>query len=69
MKFRFTLLYHTPPLRVYIPPCPHTLYQTITGEGLAMRRNANREARSGRLLSALAAALLLAVLAGVIHGL
>lgn len=34
-----------------------------------MRRNANREERSGRLLSALAAALLLAVLAGVIHGL
>ena len=29
-----------------------------------MRRNANREERSGRLLSALAAALLLAVLAG-----
>ncbi len=37
---------------VYFPPRPHTLYQTKTGEGLAMRRDAKREEQTGRLLSA-----------------
>ena len=66
-KHRFTLLYHTPPLRVYFPPCPHTLYQTTTGEGLAMRRDADREERNARLLAGVVLAAMLVMLSGIIH--
>jgi peptidoglycan/xylan/chitin deacetylase (PgdA/CDA1 family) len=64
---RFTLLYHTPPLRVYFPPRPHTLYQTKTGEGLAMRRDADREERNARLLAGVVLAAMLVMLSGIIH--
>ena len=67
LKCRFTLLYHTPPLRVYFPPCPHTLYQTITEEGLAMRRDADREERNARLLAGVVLAAMLVMLSGIIH--
>ena len=66
-KHRFTLLYHTPPLRVYFPPCPHTLYQTKTEEGLAMRRDADREERNARLLAGVVLAAMLVLLSGIIH--
>lgn len=66
-KHRFTLLYHTPPLRVYFPLCPHTLYQTKTGEGLAMRRDADREERNARLLAGVVLAAMLVLLSGIIH--
>ena len=66
-KHQFTLLYHTPPLRVYFPPCPHTLYQTTTGEGLAMRRDADREERNARLLAGVVLAAMLVLLSGIIH--
>ena len=66
-KHRFTLLYHTPPLRVYFPPRPHTLYQTKTEEGLAMRRDADREERNARLLAGVVLAAMLVLLSGIIH--
>lgn len=66
-KFRFTLLYHTPPLRVYFPPRLHTLYQTKTEEGLAMRRDADREERNARLLAGVVLAAMLVLLSGIIH--
>lgn len=67
LKCRFTLLYHTLPLRVYFPSCPHTLYQTTTGEGLAMRRDADREERNARLLAGVVLAAMLVLLSGIIH--
>ena len=52
---------------VYLPPRPHTLYQTKTEEGLAMRRDADREERNARLLAGVVLAAMLVMLSGIIH--
>uniref|UniRef100_UPI003FEE8FFD polysaccharide deacetylase family protein n=2 Tax=Gemmiger formicilis TaxID=745368 RepID=UPI003FEE8FFD len=52
---------------VYLPPRPHNLYQTKTEEGLAMRRDADREERNARLLAGVVLAAMLVMLSGIIH--